>query len=519
MFSKCADTMEQGKRLENMSWRLWTREAFCGAPDRSGRRSSHPWSLSRTLPRAEAPVHVPELSSSPDSDASSDALTSSPTETSAAQQQFQTRKPADCRRRPKDKHITPVDLEKIVSSIREKRRLQPLSPLLIHAPAEEPSRSASRADDTTPRPPSSSEPRMVPESSASTVGTAIGSDLSNMSPPVGSDASTSTDLSSHSVVRGFSLGCISSSYRSQPQQGTSPTPILKTPAQTKTEPLKKKGAIFTLGGSSDEGGDSSLENNAFLHSRSSLSEGLKRSASKKQTSFKDEVSTRTIPAHVYPNEEVIESDDEEVSESAIEDEEDDDAWEDSETEDGRSSADEKDMFQRVDSRPNLTSRRSLLTSLMHEKDRAEALQNEASRSTPAMRRSRTSTPNGPSLGTSPQEQVDVRGTPIPRPRPAIMTTSNMLPPALSPRTTRRNMLLTELTESLRKHLLWERQQKNATSNAALKRRHTSNDVKNLKQYPADGPSEKSANHKENSKNNSWNNYFDHGLQEYHEKGW
>ncbi|KAF4469736.1 hypothetical protein FALBO_3357, partial [Fusarium albosuccineum] len=44
-------------------------------------------------------------------------------------------------------------------------------------------------------------------------------------------------------------------------------------------------------------------------------------------------------------------------------------------------------------------------------------------------------------------------------------------------------LATELTESLRRHLLWERQQKSSTANAVLKRRHTSHDVANLKQYP------------------------------------
>ncbi|KAI5292452.1 hypothetical protein KEM55_007788, partial [Ascosphaera atra] len=29
VFSKCADYMEEGRRLENLSWRLWTRETFC----------------------------------------------------------------------------------------------------------------------------------------------------------------------------------------------------------------------------------------------------------------------------------------------------------------------------------------------------------------------------------------------------------------------------------------------------------------------------------------------------------
>ena len=70
-------------------------------------------------------------------------------------------------------------------------------------------------------------------------------------------------------------------------------------------------------------------------------------------------------------------------------------------------------------------------------------------------------------------------------QPIIMTTTNSTPhqAALSPRTTRRQMLATELTPSLRRNLLWERQQKNQTASAVLKRRHTAHDVAHLKQYP------------------------------------
>jgi len=98
-----------------------------------------------------------------------------------------------------------------------------------------------------------------------------------------------------------------------------------------------------------------------------------------------------------------------------------------------------------------------------------------------------------------------------------MTTTNIIPhqAALSPKTTRRQMLATELTASLRRHLLWERQQKNQTASAVLKRRHTSHDVANLKQYPEKihmGAEEKD-NH------GSWNQYFGTGLGEYHSKGW
>ncbi|KAI1463204.1 uncharacterized protein F4812DRAFT_447450 [Daldinia caldariorum] len=53
-------------------------------------------------------------------------------------------------------------------------------------------------------------------------------------------------------------------------------------------------------------------------------------------------------------------------------------------------------------------------------------------------------------------------------------------PALSPRTTRRNMLNVELTKSLRLQLVRERR---LTANAFLKRRYTSLDTANVKQYP------------------------------------
>ncbi|KAK3323696.1 hypothetical protein B0T19DRAFT_426727 [Cercophora scortea] len=46
-----------------------------------------------------------------------------------------------------------------------------------------------------------------------------------------------------------------------------------------------------------------------------------------------------------------------------------------------------------------------------------------------------------------------------------------------------HQLATELTESLRRQLLWERSQKDLTINAVLKRRHTSHDVAHLKQHP------------------------------------
>ncbi|KAF2494677.1 DUF1752-domain-containing protein [Lophium mytilinum] len=545
VFSKCSAAMEDGKRYENMSWRLWSRETFCCAPDHANPTPFCPqWTFTAKL---SGDLEAPELSSSVESGCSdvepSQLHSSTRSDSSSTRPELRRHDSAESRSRGKEKHITPIDLEKMVNSIKEKKELEPLSPLPPQLAQALPTNAVRSCEDTTPRPssPPHSHAHIVPESSTSTVATAMGSEFSNMSPPVGSETSTSTDLSSHSIVRGFSRGQISSSMRSSTNLVTQPS-ILKPSTPQKFEPLKKKAApMFVLGGSSDEDNNSSFES-SFLQKRSSLSDALKRPAfNRKTTTFKEEVITRTIQDRSEESEAAIETDsedddeDDESDDNAIEDEDyedDDDQWEDDDNS-GPSSVTDKELFRRVDSSANLRSRRSLLTTLMHEGDRAKALQNAASQSTPALRRSRTSSPNGPSLATSPHEEpgLMMRASQIPRSKPIIMTTSNTHPPALSPRTTRRNMLQTELTESLRKHLLWERQQKNATNNAVLKRQQsaisnpalrramTTNDIKSMKAFPGEATGKPSA-YRDMAKNNSsYNEYFDQGLQEYHQKGW
>jgi hypothetical protein len=551
VFSKCSPAMEDGKRYENMAWRLWGRETFCCAPD-----SQFPprWSFERQLSinndaaAAAAAAEVPELSTSVGSDDSNleGALTATDRSNSSRPDLRRHDSANSQAREARGKHMTPIDLEKVVHSIQEKRAIEPLSPLPPQLAAQTlPLLPKKRVADTTPRPssPPSSAARNVPESSSSTVATTRGRE--SMSPPVGSDVSTSTDLSVHSVVHGFDPSRISTSVRSSTNLAL--TPILKTstlsskPGPSKAQPVKRKQPMFTLGGSSDEDNQSSLEASmSALTKRSSLSDSLKPAALvRKTTSFKNEVYTRTIQdATSEESDGAIESDSEDESDdNAIEEEDsDDEEWEDDDEECASSNVTE---FHRVDSRPNLVSHRSLLTTALSQGDRARQLQNEASRSTPAIRRSRTSTPNGPSTGTSPQEDSGLMMRPqATRSKPIIMTTSNVHPPALSPRTTRRNMLQTELTQSLRQNLLWERQQKNATTNAvnkrnqsavnlpALRRAMTTNDIKGLKAFPQQGRQgmanndstfREAVNAAKN--NNSYNDYFDQGLQEYHQKGW
>jgi hypothetical protein len=438
--------MEDGKRYENMAWRLWSRETFCCQPDNV---VSPQWSFEQQLP-----AEMPELSTSVASDDSNleSAITTTSRSDSTSASRPDLRRHDSATSQARGKHLTPIGLEKVVNSIQEKKFLEPLSPLppQLAAPV---AGQRIPAEVSTPRPASPpTTARRIPESSSSTVATA--QDSEPMSPPVGSEASTSTDMSHHSVVRGFERGHISTSIRSS--TSLNPTPILKTsasfvarPPPSKMDLGKKRQPMFTLGGSSDEDAASSFEAYS-LRQRSSLTENMRKAPPmKKTTSFKQEVSTRTYHDMTSESDAAIESDSEDdVDESAIEEEDSEEGdWEDEgdEEESGPSSPKDGGMFRRVESKSNLTSHRSLLTTALHEGDRAKALQNEASRSTSAIRRSRTTTPNGPSTGNSPQEE-GLMMRQATRSKPIIQTTSNnMHPPAMSPRTTRRLMLQSELT--------------------------------------------------------------------------
>lgn len=480
VFARCSPAMEDGKRYENMAWRLWSRETFCCQPDHA---VPPQWAFDRTV--SATTTELPELSTSVASDDSHlESAVNSTTSTcrsdlSSSSARPHLRRHDSATSHARGRHMTPIGLEKVVNSIQEKRFLEPLSPLPAQLAAPVPEHHST--DEPTPRAPSTSPStaRRVPDSSTSTVATTI--DYHTVSPPVGSESSAISDMSHHSVVRGFEPGLISTSIRSS--TNLNPTPILKKTSSfvaktpSKADYLRKKQPMFTLGGSSEEENGSSFEAYSAAQ-RSSLTEQARKaplSPMRKTTSFKAEVSTRTFQDIASESEGAIESDSEdEYDESAIEEDDSEDDWEDEEVdESGPSSVAERPTFSRVDSKPDLTSHRSLLTTALHQGDRALALQKEASRSSPAIRRSRSSTPNGPSTGDSPQEDAGLMmHHQASRPKPIIMTTSNVHPAAMSPKTTRRNMLQQELTGSLRQNLLWERQQKNATTNAVAKRQQS-----------------------------------------------
>ena len=533
VFSKCAESIEEGKRLENLSWRLWNRETFCC--EAQPHLATTP--AIDVRPRRPSPKEVPSLSSSVDSAASEETertQTARPTPfaRTASRSPEEAEDSALSRSRGKEKHITSLGLEKMIISIKEQTDIEPLPPSVEASLPAIPDAMS----DITPRP-SSPTPGVEADSSPSESNLQNSSEscfsnatskstASNESSDHGSDSSVSSGslAKSASVIHGFSPSQMSSSFRSKSKLGQK-IAMSTQPQQSLKLEVQKKPGMFMLGGSSGDDESSFEDRMSRQPLQSSLSHSLKTKPleKSKKPSFKEIVQSRRIEEADTEDEDAIESgddddDDGEASESAIE--EDDAAWEDSDSESGQASPADKNMFQRVDSQANLTSRRSMLTMQLHNPQRATGLATAASKSSPALRRSRTSSPNGPSHPDSSDENenepvLTMRGPVSSRPMPIIRTTSNTHPLAHSPRTTRRNMLSTELTESLRKHLLWERKQKSTTANAFLKRRHTAQNVAHLQEYPDLKPDVAAV---EASKNNSWNAYFE-GPWEYHAKGW
>ncbi|KIX06065.1 uncharacterized protein Z518_04039 [Rhinocladiella mackenziei CBS 650.93] len=511
IFSKCSETLKDGPRLENMSWRVWSRESLCVAPVESpAARSSQVPSLSNSF-------------SSEDDESLSEEGS----------------RPIHSRSRPfgqddcasslsRSRHLTPHTLEKIVVTIQEKTELCPLSPSF------QASLPALPAIAQPKSPPAPTQPELenkrLQDSTDSCLSNTTTATLSTarQSEHRDSDTSVSSDglIRSGSVVHGFSPA--TSSFRGRHSgAGVPPAP------PSKLIPPSKTRGVFTLGGSSEDD-ESSFEQRVLstgpVHPKSSLSQSLSRPnltaklpPPPKRTSFREVVAERRIQEDAENDEGAIASSDEEedtdeVMESAIDEdeEEDGDEWEDSNSDDGKVSQ-EPHLFRRVESRPELVSRRSMLTLALN---RGQGGLNHAY-SQPALHRALPSSqPVRSSLAESPEEDGMMMQTsnrpPIAIPPPKASSKSL----AHSPRTTRRNMLSTELTESLRKNLLWERQQKSQTINAFQRRNRNAQSMANLQSHAAaaTGPGQPPAAAAEASRTNSWNHYFDNPW-EYHTKGW
>ncbi|KAF5978430.1 hypothetical protein FCOIX_5943 [Fusarium coicis] len=476
------DSIEQGRRLENLSWRVWPRETFI--VDNEEKTPPATQTLPQTFHSESNISDVPALSSSLETLVDEEAVDSTVSIPLGIDRPHIRRQDSCASARSKSvRHISFGNFKKMMIFITEDNGR--LSVSRYGAPVAK-------------------EPLPVPK----TLERSGSNTAESQSPAKSITASESSPKPTHqslprtTVVRGFS-----------PYQIPNPQTISGAAQSSDaiSEPLD-------TGDACDR--DKSPRNNKPRFQIGSSSE--------EDGSLKNAVAS-PHPRRTIDNEATVDSDTDSIDESAIDDDDDSSDWEDSMEESGKSSMDDK-FFQRGDSKPNLTSRRSLITLMLAQNDRARTLGNLASQSTSAIPRSCMA--HGPSLGASPNDSDEapltmkgMRGpglkpiheVPLSSAQP-IMSGPNRTQPqaALSPRTTRRNMLATELTESLRRDLLWERQQKSSTANAVLKRRDTSHDVAKLKQYPEKPCMTKS----EDVNASNWNQYFSKNTGDgYHSKGW
>jgi len=550
VFAKCRDTVAQGRRLENLSWRLWNRETFC-VETTEGIVATSATSQPRSIHRRSSPGSddLPQLSSSIDSlDEEAVEFTSDSAPLDIVRPRILRQDScASSRSRGRERHITSNDLEKLVVDIIEAK-----VPLTAPLPTISPANSPLLEEKA------SSAPEPVRTGSTTSESPCSSSEHTSME-SIPQQAPAPSPASRTIVICGFSPSQMPPSrITSQSAKGPSPSAIPEptaAPAPKLVQP-KKQPAKFALGGSSGSGDDSYTDREQSLDTRkvpvpvlqqkkkmfevggSSGDDSLKSAlhvprpgsllnTQKKTASFNKQLATQIASSAISEQSET-----DYVDESAIDDDDDSSEWEDSVEDSGKSSVDEKLNFKRVDSKANLTSRRSLLTLMMSQGGRGQRLGNNniASQSTSAIPRARAAL-NGPSLVASPNDSDEAplmmkRGNRAPPMRPINEVPRSSAQPinasgtfhhhqaALSPRTTRRHMLATELTESLRRQLLWERSQKSSTANAVLKRRHTSQDVANLKQYP-----EKPC-MKDDANATSWDQYFNKNVfTGYHAQGW
>ncbi|TVY73659.1 hypothetical protein Focb16_v006058 [Fusarium oxysporum f. sp. cubense] len=447
VFFRFGDSIEQGQRLKNLSWRSWPtqkRETF--VVDNKGKTRNVPFGLGICdLPQLFDTVEPLEDEEAVDVASGLAPLEIAPPRVRGQGSCASTRSRCD-------------NFEKmIVSIVKDKGPLSgpprvapvtkesPPAPLTFERSGSPTTESQSPAKSITasegsPQPSPQSMPRTTVVRGFTVSLQVPDADRSSTKPvPKSSPAAQVVQLKeSARFVLG---GSCSSSERDQSLSNDS------------SEPIKKP--ALQIGGSSEE--DGSLKSAMASSQYCSL-----LSAPKNQASFGDNVMTRTVDDQA-----VVDSDiDDYIDEDAIDDDDDSSDWEDSMEASGISSMDDK-LFQRVDSKPNLTSRRSLIALMLAQNDLTRSLCNHSSQSTSAIPGSRIA--NGPSLAASPNNSDEaplmMKGMRDPGLKPIpeglmssaqpIMTGPNHIQPqaALSPRTTRRNMLATEVTESLQRHLL------------------------------------------------------------------
>lgn len=499
VFTKCAENLENGRRLENFSWRLWYREAhFFDDPSTTVSQPIPFDPKSPSHPQTGSPAEVlSELSSSvgsaSDLDDDRQHASDQPHDMAPANNESHA-PPRPClgrressSRRQNVKQLSPESFKNLIESLEpptaaaEKWKALKKNELPIeeeHLPVnQEPAAQEDPVPSAAPPAPKPAVPTDIPVMRARTMSDAHGSP--------GNGSGRSLQRVSSSIVRGFTPENPSISRRLAPPNP--PQQARDTTAETRKKPKFYIGS--SVSDSDEEDAPLTLKSSIKPPNKSNISPpSMKRAPSNgsvKKTHFLEIVDTKILPPTSAE-----ESEDED--DSAIVSDDEDEEWEDSQSDGGEVEEQDDHMFDKREG-TQLRSRGSMLSTLFKSKSDYN-LPSQALNSSNAFIRSRNSPAPTPRLQTQEPPQTVSKPAPvsgitagihIPQPTVAGMDPFVQPIPA-SPRTTRRKMLASELSESLRRNLLWERQHRTMTNNnnvAALKRRHTSNDLARLKEFP------------------------------------
>ena len=477
VFTKCAENLENGRRLENFSWRLWYREAHFFEEPSLPPSKPIPFDRKSGLQPIPSPAEVlSDLSESVNSASDPEETRPVVEQTQTSSESHATSRPGLARqesssRRQNLKHLSPDSFKCLIENL-EPPTAEAEKWKALKAKKEQEENIAAEVLATA----ATSEPRVL-DPPAPAVPTDIPARARTMSDTQGSPSAMSgrsLQRVSSSIVRGFTPENPSISRRLTPIEP--PAPVAQNVAEVRRKP--KFFIASSLSDSDDEYTTLSLKSSIKPASKSTISPpGMKRASSNgstKKTHFHEIVDTKILPAP--PTEDESDGDED----SAVMSDDEDDEWEDSQSESG-DVQDEHLFDKREDT--HVTSRPSMLSTLFKSKSDYN-LPSQAFRASNTFVRSRTSpshTPR-PQPFSPPTDGLALR---MPAESGLFGADQFIQPIPASPRTTRRKMLASELSESLRRNLLWERQHRTMTNTAAaaLKRRHTSNDLARLKEYP------------------------------------
>ncbi|KAI6784336.1 uncharacterized protein J7T54_006381 [Emericellopsis cladophorae] len=521
VFSRCAESLPQGRRLENLSWRLWQKEQLL-EKEREETLAAANANTSTTTPTSSVPQAIPQdarlndlpqLSGSVESIADEEAVefTSVSAPIDLARPAIKREDSSTSHRSRRDRRTSSDDFEKMIISI-----------VKDETPLSAPSQHSCEIKSALPA------NQMIQRSGSTTTESQSPSKSSDLH---SEESHPSPDMQPRTIVRGFSpsqqpiprSSPRASSIRQHNLNSAANVPT-STPAANMLTGAGKPKAAFALGGasySSSEAGQSvesrqpapatvafkksaafklggSSEDDDSGSLRSALAR-QKRNPSlashKKQASFSNHVTTLGPAYNDQYDNAIADSDD---SEGEYDEEDSEADWEDSVEDSGKSSVDDI-SFQRVDSKIHLPSTRSLLALKLAEQDtRAAKIGGYGSQSTSALHQGRRES----SLSRSPNDSDDAPLTMRSGrqqlqsikevPRSGIAT--GLAQGVDNPTTIKRNMLSRELPDHLRRDIVHARRQLNSTAEAAqnfreninntsLKRHHTSHDLPNLKAYP------------------------------------